>query len=54
MVLCACSGKEMFTITREVKLLDPASFTIILESNEVHGEGFRQLELGKGASSESK
>ena len=33
--LCACSGKEMFTITREVKLLDPASFTIILESNEV-------------------
>ena len=29
-VMCACSGKEMFAITREVKLLDPASFTIIL------------------------
>ena len=45
-VLCACSGKEMFTITREVKLLDPASFTIILESNEVHGEGFRNIQIG--------
>ena len=46
-VICAASAKEMFTITREVKLLDPASFTVILESNEVHGEGFRMLRVAE-------
>ena len=46
-VMCACSGKEMFKITREVKLLDPASFTVILESNEVHGEGFRMVQVAE-------
>ena len=45
--MCACSGKEMFAITREVKLLDPTSFTVILESNEVHGEGFRMLRVAQ-------
>lgn len=54
MVLCACSGKEMFTITREVKLLDPASFTIILESNEVHGEGFRMLRVAEPHAGDEK
>ena len=53
-VLCACSGKEMFTITREVKLLDPASFTIILESNEVHGEGFRMLRVAEPHAGDEK
>ena len=53
-VLCACSGKEMFTITREVKLLDPASFTIILESNEVHGEGFRMLRIAEPHAGDEK
>ena len=52
--LCACSGKEMFTITREVKLLDPASFTIILESNEVHGEGFRMLRVAEPHAGDEK
>ena len=27
---------------------DPASFMIILESNEVHGEGFRTIRIGEG------
>lgn len=53
-VLCACSGKEMFVITREVKLLDPASFTIILESNEVHGEGFRMLRVAEPHAGDEK
>ena len=53
-VLCACSGKEMFTITREVKLLDPASFTVILESNEVHGEGFRMLRVAEPHAGDEK
>ena len=53
-VMCACSGKEMFAITREVKLLDPASFTIILESNEVHGEGFRMLRVAEPPEKDGK
>ena len=40
--------------TREVKLLDPASFTIILESNEVHGEGFRMLRVAEPHAGDEK
>lgn len=45
-VMCACSGKEMYAVQKAVKKADPASFVIILESSEVHGEGFRNLEIG--------
>lgn len=40
-VMCACSSREMYQVQRTVKLIDPPSFLIILESNEVHGEGFQ-------------
>lgn len=40
MVLCACSNKQMYEVERAVKEAAPESFIIILESNEVHGEGF--------------
>lgn len=53
-VMCACSGKEMFAIMREVKLLDPVSFTIILESSEVHGEGFRMLRVAEPPARDEK
>ena len=53
-VLCACSNKQLYEIEHAVQAIDPGCFIIMLQSNEVHGEGFRQLELGKGASSESK
>jgi uncharacterized membrane-anchored protein YitT (DUF2179 family) len=46
-VMCACSNKEMYLVQQAVKEADPRSFTIILESNEVHGEGFQMLEVGK-------
>ena len=46
-VMCACSDKELISITREVKLCDPASFTVVLESNEVHGEGFHMVEVAQ-------
>ena len=29
-----------------VKAVDPASFMMVLESNEVHGEGFRYIQMG--------
>ncbi len=45
-VMCACSKKEMYLVEEEIKKADPASFMIILESNEVHGEGFHMLSVG--------
>ena len=41
-VMCACNNKQMYTIKRMVKEIDPKAFTIIMESNEVVGEGFKQ------------
>ena len=47
-VLCACSSTQLYEIEKLVKRMDPASFTIMLQANEVQGEGFRRLVLGKG------
>lgn len=41
-VLCACSSKEMYSIHKAVKKADPKAFTIIVESNDVVGEGFKE------------
>ncbi len=46
-VMCACSNKEMYQIQTAIKEADPSSFMIILESNEVHGEGFHMLKIGE-------
>lgn len=45
-VMCACSKKEMYTVQQVTKHIDPDSFMIVLESNEVHGEGFHMLQIG--------
>ena len=47
MVMCACSTKEMLTVERAVKLVDPNAFTVILESNEVLGEGFKTFRVAE-------
>lgn len=39
-VLCACNNKQMFLIREAIKEMEPSAFVIILESNEVLGEGF--------------
>lgn len=39
-VMCACSNKQMYVIRKMVKEVDPKAFTVIMESNEVMGEGF--------------
>ena len=44
-VMCACNNKEMYLIEQAVKEQEPESFFIILESNEVHGEGFRMVKI---------
>lgn len=41
-VMCACNNKEMYTIKRIAHQVDPKAFTIIMESNEVVGEGFKE------------
>ena len=46
-VMCACSTKEMFTVERAVKMVDPRAFTVILESNEVLGEGFKNFRVAE-------
>ena len=46
-VMCACSTKEMLTVERAVRLVDPNAFTVILESNEVLGEGFRSFRVAQ-------
>lgn len=45
-VMCACSDKEMYMVQKAVKQADPASFIIVMESSEVHGEGFRHIHIG--------
>lgn len=46
-VLCACSNKQLYEIEHAMQTLDPGCFIIMLQSNEVQGEDFRRLELGK-------
>ena len=45
-VMCACSNKEMYAVQQAVKDADPQSFMIVLESNEIHGEGFKMVQIG--------
>ncbi len=43
-VMCACNNKQMYPIRNVVKEVDPAAFVIIMESNEVLGEGFNRMQ----------
>ena len=47
-VMCACNNKQMYEVQTAVKKEDPEAFVIVLESNEVHGEGFQMLQIGEG------
>lgn len=40
-VMVACDNKEMFRVQQVAKQCDPKSFTVVLESSEVLGEGFK-------------
>ena len=41
-VMCACNNKQMYTIKKIAHHIDPKAFTIIMESNEVLGEGLKK------------
>lgn len=40
-VMCACSTKQMHMVQKAIKEIDPNSFMITMDSNEVRGEGFK-------------
>ncbi len=40
-VMCACNNKQMYVIRKMAKEVDPMAFIVIMESNEVVGEGFK-------------
>lgn len=42
-VMCACNNKQMYAIKRLAREIDPQAFTVIVESNEVVGEGFKSV-----------
>ena len=46
-VMCACNNKEMYLVEQAAKEIDPGSFMIILESNEVLGEGFHMTRVAQ-------
>ena len=41
-VMCACNNKEMVIIRRLIKQVDKKAFLVIMESNEVVGEGSKE------------
>ena len=40
-VMCACNRKQMQVIKKAVKDVDPKAFLVMMEANEVRGEGFK-------------
>lgn len=40
-VFCACSYKQMHVVQKAVKEVDENAFMVIMESNEVRGQGFK-------------
>lgn len=46
-VMCACNNKQMYILEKAVKEVDPNSFMIIMESNEVVGEGFKRTRIAE-------
>lgn len=53
-VMCACNNKQMYPLQQAVRSADPECFLIILESSEVHGEGFHPLILGQKSAADRR
>lgn len=46
-VLCACSTKDMISVESAVRDIDANAFSVVLESSEVLGNGFRMLRVAE-------
>ncbi len=44
-VMVACSSKEMYQVEKAAKEAADDAFMVVMESNEVHGEGFRVTQV---------
>lgn len=53
-VMCACSTKEMHLVEQAVKKVDHNAFTVIMESNEVLGEGFKNTRVAEMPQNQNK
>lgn len=42
-VMCACNNKQVVPIRRAIHEVDSGAFLIITDSNEVYGEGFKEI-----------
>ena len=42
--MCACSYKQMHMVQKAVKEVDSSAFLVMMEANQVRGEGFRPYE----------
>lgn len=40
-VMVACNAKQMYQVEKTVKKLEEEVFIIVMDANEIHGEGFR-------------
>ena len=49
-VMCACNSKEMYQVRKAVQEADSESFFVVVESHEVHGEGFKMTNIGEAQS----
>lgn len=47
LVICACSNKEMVSVEQAVKAADPGAFTVVLDSSQVLGEGFKSYRVAE-------
>ena len=43
-VMCACSHKQMHMVQKAVKEVDSSAFLVMMEANQVRGEGFKPHE----------
>jgi len=46
-VMCACDNTQMYRVQQAISAADPAAFTVILESSQVAGLGFKRLVVGE-------
>jgi len=46
-IMCACDTAQMYRVQKAVAAVEPGAFTVILESSEVAGRGFRRLVVGE-------
>lgn len=47
-VMVAGSNKDIYQVQKRIREMDPGAFLIIMESNEVHGEGFHITRVAGG------